>query len=164
MQFWNIVDFMNYVYTQLNNNHPFFFGLQLEKAVEVVSETDTNMHLMFEILKKARRVKVENLILNRNSFAQTVENLFVLSFLVKDGRVRIDIDEAGSQVACILLDHIQNVFDLSYSYLCYNSVSFLLQSLPMVQVQKKSRVELLKPTNSCSDLTLTIGRCGNMSE
>ncbi|KAL6527767.1 hypothetical protein OROMI_029578 [Orobanche minor] len=36
--------------------------------------------------------------LNRNSFARTVENLFALSFLIKDGRVRIDFDESGSQI------------------------------------------------------------------
>ncbi|KAI3461063.1 hypothetical protein Pfo_017726 [Paulownia fortunei] len=71
---------------------------ELEKAAEVVTDTDRNMHMMFEILKKEKKVKVENLMLNRNSFAQTVENLFALSFLVKDGRVRIDVDEIGSQV------------------------------------------------------------------
>ncbi|KAL7084466.1 hypothetical protein ACP275_14G224200 [Erythranthe tilingii] len=71
---------------------------EIEKEAKVVAETDTNMHLMFEILKKEKKVKVENLMLNRNSFAQTVENLFALSFLVRDGRVIINVDETGSQV------------------------------------------------------------------
>ncbi|KAK6138369.1 hypothetical protein DH2020_027885 [Rehmannia glutinosa] len=71
---------------------------ELEKAAEVVTDTDKNMQVMFEILKKEKKVKAENLMLNRNSFAQTVENLFALSFLVKDGRVRIVVDEKGSQV------------------------------------------------------------------
>ncbi|KAL0461014.1 UNVERIFIED_CONTAM: Non-structural maintenance of chromosomes element 4B [Sesamum latifolium] len=72
---------------------------EVEKTAEVVSGTETNLFVMFEVLKKQKQVKVENLMLNRNSFAQTIENLFALSFLVKDGRVRIDLDETGSQVA-----------------------------------------------------------------
>ncbi|WCJ34000.1 Nse4 component of Smc5/6 DNA repair complex [Euphorbia peplus] len=58
-------------------------------------DTDINMATVFDILRKKRSVKLENLILNRESFAQTVENLFALSFLVKDGRAEIRMDENG---------------------------------------------------------------------
>ncbi|XP_073157940.1 non-structural maintenance of chromosomes element 4 homolog A-like [Henckelia pumila] len=72
---------------------------ELEKVAEVVMDTDRNMRTMFEVLKKEKNAPVENLMFNRNSFAQTVENLFALSFLVKDERVHIDVDENGSQIA-----------------------------------------------------------------
>ncbi|XP_062017881.1 non-structural maintenance of chromosomes element 4 homolog A-like [Rosa rugosa] len=62
------------------------------------TDTDLNMATMFEILKNKKRVELSCLILNRRSFAQTVENLFALSFLAKDGRVRIAVEANGSHI------------------------------------------------------------------
>ncbi|XP_022933647.1 non-structural maintenance of chromosomes element 4 homolog A-like isoform X1 [Cucurbita moschata] len=67
-----------------------------EDGSEAKTDTDKNMSIMFGILRRNKTVRLEHLILNRNSFAQTVENLFALSFLVKDGRAEITIDKNGS--------------------------------------------------------------------
>ncbi|GFY99812.1 Nse4, component of Smc5/6 DNA repair complex [Actinidia rufa] len=69
-----------------------------DTAIEERTDTDKNMATMFDILRKNRSVGLENLVLNKKSFAQTVENIFALSFLAKDGRAEIAVNEEGLHI------------------------------------------------------------------
>ena len=66
------------------------------------SETDANMAIMYNILldqhKHQKRTRLDALVLNKSSFSQTVENIFSLSFLVKDGKAAITFDNDGTHI------------------------------------------------------------------
>eukprot|EP00897_Mesotaenium_endlicherianum_P003830 jgi/Mesen1/3475/ME000195S02623 len=69
--------------------------LQDKAASGEKKETDTNMEVIYGLLRRQRAVPFTALVLNRESFAQTVENIFSLSFLIRDGLAAFSHDGKG---------------------------------------------------------------------
>lgn len=68
-----------------------------QTELETDNKVDTNMTTMFKILPRNHGgIPVERLILNKDSFSQTIENTFILSFLINAGRAAMRKDDKGS--------------------------------------------------------------------
>ena len=74
-------------------------SLQLkEKDIErQENETTRCVKMIYDILNEKRSINFFEFIINPESFGQTIENLFYLSFLIRDGKAVID-DESGQPI------------------------------------------------------------------
>jgi len=61
------------------------------------NETTRNVRMIYDVLGEIQPINFFNFIINPHSFGQTVENIFYLSFLVRDGKVSID-DDSGQPI------------------------------------------------------------------
>ena len=63
-----------------------------------VQETDKNLDEMLRVIQRERCIPLPLLVLNKESMAQTVENIFTLSFIVKEGNASLSQDLEGDWV------------------------------------------------------------------
>lgn len=66
-------------------------------------ETDRNLEIMWRTLcsQENETAPLLELVLNHRSFSQTIENLFTLSFLVRDARVSFEDDTDGTGIKVV---------------------------------------------------------------
>jgi non-structural maintenance of chromosomes element 4 len=56
-------------------------------------------------------VNLFRFVINPNDFAQSVENLFYLSFLIRDGECALEIEDDGEPVICAFLIFVARTSD-----------------------------------------------------
>jgi hypothetical protein len=52
------------------------------------------------VLEQVEKINLFKLVINPESFAQSVENIFYLSFLIRDAKVSFEISKLGEPVVC----------------------------------------------------------------
>lgn len=60
-----------------------------ELATTAPNETSHNVEMIYDLLQTVEPINFQTFFVNPTSFAQTVENLFYIAFLVRDGKVSI---------------------------------------------------------------------------
>lgn len=51
-------------------------------------------------MEQVEKINLFKLVINPESFAQSVENIFYLSFLIRDAKVAFEISKLGEPVVC----------------------------------------------------------------
>ena len=58
------------------------------------------------LLVKHRSVPLFKFVINPRSFGQTIENIFYLSFSIRDARARLEIDEDGMPIVSAVTENL----------------------------------------------------------
>lgn len=95
------------------------FGNEEESSSERSKETSENVMRLFSILEEVGSFPFYHFITDPHSFARTVENLFYVSFLVKDNRARIFIPDVATETNELFIEALglddENLLDDSHS-------------------------------------------------
>ncbi|KIP04186.1 hypothetical protein PHLGIDRAFT_109922 [Phlebiopsis gigantea 11061_1 CR5-6] len=62
------------------------------------NETTKNVLALEQILETTGKINIFRFIINPNDFGQSVENLFYLSFLIRDGKCALDIEDGEPKI------------------------------------------------------------------
>ncbi|KAJ7108063.1 Nse4 C-terminal-domain-containing protein [Mycena crocata] len=62
------------------------------------NETTKNVLMVASVLEKVPKINIFRLIVNPDSFAQSVENLFYVSFLIRDAKVAFQVEDNGEPI------------------------------------------------------------------
>ncbi|KZV98594.1 hypothetical protein EXIGLDRAFT_727665 [Exidia glandulosa HHB12029] len=62
------------------------------------NETTKNVLLLSKLLRKQKRINLFKFIIHPTDFAQSVENLFYLSFIIREGQCGLEFEEDGEPV------------------------------------------------------------------
>ena len=90
------------------------------------AENTKRINEVKQILKKVERINFFDLVIDPDSYSQTIENIFHFSFLIKEGHASMQVDDDGDVVADFALpastegnsiqsDRKQCVFTIDYS-------------------------------------------------
>ena len=63
-----------------------------------VNETTQNVQRLYDLVIQVQPISLYKFFINPNSFSESVENLFHLSFLIRDGKISIEETEHGDLI------------------------------------------------------------------
>jgi hypothetical protein len=69
-----------------------------DQVAEDVNETTQNVQKLYNLVLQVQPISLYKFVINPSSFAESVENLFHLSFLVRDGKISIEEGEHGDLI------------------------------------------------------------------
>ncbi|KAJ7703075.1 Nse4 C-terminal-domain-containing protein [Mycena rosella] len=77
--------------------------LKEEDIARSENETTKNVATLEALLEDEGRINLFKFVINPDDFAQSVENIFYLSFLIRDGKVALETDEDGQVMIFICM-------------------------------------------------------------
>ena len=74
--------------------------LTVQDIAEQENETSRNVEGVYRCLLKHQPINYFVFVVNPHSFSQTVENIFYFSFLIRDGKAKVELDEDDMPMIC----------------------------------------------------------------